>query len=153
MTSRPTGPTAERPDPPPVPTGIVSLALVECQLTAMWEIFEHTADLGLRIRADSRDQLFSEAAHGLFSLIVQWKSDMPTGLKSAAWCTVAWPLVAFPATVVWAIALGVTEGAARQTGAADVGLVAAFVVFCLCGSLGLFLLGRFRLAAKNGVPA
>jgi len=36
----------------------------------MFEVFEHTADLGLRIRASSLDQLFAEAGRGLFSLIV-----------------------------------------------------------------------------------
>ena len=36
----------------------------------MYEIFEHTADLGLRIRADDLKELFEEAARGLFSVIV-----------------------------------------------------------------------------------
>jgi len=36
----------------------------------MYETFEHTADLGLRIRAASLDELFADAARGLFSLIV-----------------------------------------------------------------------------------
>lgn len=36
----------------------------------MYEVFEHTADLGLRIRAPSREALWSEAARGLFSLLV-----------------------------------------------------------------------------------
>jgi SHS2 domain-containing protein len=36
----------------------------------MYETFEHTADLGLRIRADDLDGLFAEAGRGLFSLIV-----------------------------------------------------------------------------------
>jgi len=36
----------------------------------MYEVFEHTADVGLRVRADSLDALFVDAAHGLFSLIV-----------------------------------------------------------------------------------
>jgi len=35
-----------------------------------YEVFEHTADLGLRIQADSVAQLFSEAGRGLFSLLV-----------------------------------------------------------------------------------
>jgi SHS2 domain-containing protein len=35
-----------------------------------FEIFEHTADLGLRIWASSRNSLFADAAAGLFSLIV-----------------------------------------------------------------------------------
>ena len=37
--------------------------------TAMYEIFEHTADLGLRVRADDLPALFVEAARGLFSMI------------------------------------------------------------------------------------
>jgi len=36
----------------------------------MYEIFEHTADLGLRIRADDLDGLFEEAARAMFSVIV-----------------------------------------------------------------------------------
>ncbi|MEQ8787390.1 MAG: archease [Pirellulaceae bacterium] len=34
-----------------------------------FEIFSHTADVGLRMRADSRDELFRQAALGLFTLI------------------------------------------------------------------------------------
>lgn len=36
----------------------------------MYEVFEHTADIGLRVRADDLETLFAEAAQGLFSLIV-----------------------------------------------------------------------------------
>jgi len=36
----------------------------------MYETFEHTADLGLRVRAPDLDQLFVEAAQALFSAIV-----------------------------------------------------------------------------------
>ncbi len=36
----------------------------------MYEAFDHTADVGLRIRAASLEELFVEAARGLFSLIV-----------------------------------------------------------------------------------
>jgi SHS2 domain-containing protein len=36
----------------------------------MFETFEHTADLGLRIRSADLDTLFAEAAQGLFSTIV-----------------------------------------------------------------------------------
>jgi len=36
----------------------------------MYETFEHTADLGLRVRAADLNQLFIEAAQGLFSAIV-----------------------------------------------------------------------------------
>jgi len=36
----------------------------------MHETFDHTADLGLRIRADNLDALFAEAAQALFSAVV-----------------------------------------------------------------------------------
>src|SRR5438477_12139319 len=36
----------------------------------MHETFDHTADLGLRIRADSLDALFAEAGQALFETIV-----------------------------------------------------------------------------------
>jgi SHS2 domain-containing protein len=37
----------------------------------MYEFFEHTADLGLRIRASDLDTLFAEAARALFAAIVE----------------------------------------------------------------------------------
>jgi SHS2 domain-containing protein len=37
----------------------------------MYEFFEHTADLGLRIRAADLDTLFAESAVALFSAIVE----------------------------------------------------------------------------------
>jgi SHS2 domain-containing protein len=37
----------------------------------MYETFEHTADLGLRIRAADLPTLFAEAAQALFSVIVE----------------------------------------------------------------------------------
>lgn len=36
----------------------------------MYEIFEHTADLGLRVRAATFPELLSEAAKGLFAMVV-----------------------------------------------------------------------------------
>lgn len=36
----------------------------------MFELFEHTADLGLRVRAPSLDELLVEAAHGLLAMLV-----------------------------------------------------------------------------------
>ena len=36
----------------------------------MFEIFEHTADLGLRVRSPALSRLFEEAATGLFSILV-----------------------------------------------------------------------------------
>jgi len=37
----------------------------------MYEIFEHTADLGIRAEADRLDELFAEAARGLFAVMVE----------------------------------------------------------------------------------
>jgi SHS2 domain-containing protein len=37
----------------------------------MYELFEHTADLGLRVRAPDLDALFAEAGRCLFSAIVE----------------------------------------------------------------------------------
>jgi SHS2 domain-containing protein len=37
----------------------------------MYELFEHTADLGLRVRAPDLDTLFAEAAQALFSVITE----------------------------------------------------------------------------------
>jgi SHS2 domain-containing protein len=37
----------------------------------MYETFEHTADLGLRVRAPDLDALFAEAAQALFAAIVE----------------------------------------------------------------------------------
>ena len=40
----------------------------------MYELFEHTSDLGLRIKAPGLDALFREAATGLFSMIAEeWR--------------------------------------------------------------------------------
>jgi SHS2 domain-containing protein len=36
----------------------------------VYEFFEHTADLGLRVRAATLEQLFADAAAGLFAMIV-----------------------------------------------------------------------------------
>jgi SHS2 domain-containing protein len=36
----------------------------------MYEIFEHTADMGIRACAGSMDQLFADAARGLFAVMV-----------------------------------------------------------------------------------
>ena len=37
----------------------------------MYEIFEHTADLGLRIRAADLPTLFADAGRGLFAMVVE----------------------------------------------------------------------------------
>ena len=36
----------------------------------MYELFEHTADLGLRVRAATLDEFFADAARGLFAIVV-----------------------------------------------------------------------------------
>jgi SHS2 domain-containing protein len=42
----------------------------------MFETFEHTADLGLRIRAENLNSLFAEAGRALFSVIVENPQDI-----------------------------------------------------------------------------
>jgi SHS2 domain-containing protein len=37
----------------------------------MYEIFEHTADLGLRVRAPTLSELMKDAARGLFAMVVE----------------------------------------------------------------------------------
>lgn len=37
----------------------------------MYELFDHTADLGIRVRAKTLDALFSDAAEGLFAAVVE----------------------------------------------------------------------------------
>jgi SHS2 domain-containing protein len=41
-----------------------------------YETFEHTADLGLRVRAETLEELFADAARGLFSMIVPEASSI-----------------------------------------------------------------------------
>lgn len=36
----------------------------------MFEVFDHTADVGIRVRAATREQLFADAAKGLFSILL-----------------------------------------------------------------------------------
>jgi SHS2 domain-containing protein len=43
----------------------------------MYEPFDHTADLGLRVRAATLDELFVDAARGLFAMIV----DRPEAIE------------------------------------------------------------------------
>lgn len=43
----------------------------------MYELFEHTADLGLRVVAPDLATLFRDAAEGLFSMIVEEVPDVP----------------------------------------------------------------------------
>ena len=37
----------------------------------MYELFEHTADVGIRVRANSVEELMADAARGLFSVMVE----------------------------------------------------------------------------------
>lgn len=41
-----------------------------------WELFDHTADVGLRVGADDLSTLFRTAAEGLFDTIVANRSDV-----------------------------------------------------------------------------
>jgi SHS2 domain-containing protein len=43
----------------------------------MYEFFDHTADLGLRVEAATREELFAEAARGLTAMIV----DDPASIR------------------------------------------------------------------------
>lgn len=42
----------------------------------MYEMFEHTADLGLRVRAKDLNALFAEAGRALFSIVVEDLDDV-----------------------------------------------------------------------------
>jgi SHS2 domain-containing protein len=42
----------------------------------VYELFEHTADLGLRVQAPELDELFAEAGLGFFSVIVDNLDDV-----------------------------------------------------------------------------
>jgi SHS2 domain-containing protein len=42
----------------------------------VYELFEHTADLGLRVQAPDLDELFAEAGLGFFSVIVDNLDDV-----------------------------------------------------------------------------
>jgi SHS2 domain-containing protein len=50
-------------------------------MEAMYETFEHTADLGLRVRAPDLDTLFVEAAQALFAAIVEDLGTVVPGQK------------------------------------------------------------------------
>ncbi len=51
----------------------------------MYELFEHTADLGLRVRARDLDTLFAEAAAALMSALLEdpgtVRADRPVGIE------------------------------------------------------------------------
>ena len=48
----------------------------------MYEIFEHTADVGIRARAGSLEELFADAARGLFSVMVENLAAVRTHRRS-----------------------------------------------------------------------
>ena len=50
----------------------------------MYEVFEHTADLGLRMRADSLDELFIDAGRGLISQLANLSTVQPVSVKTFA---------------------------------------------------------------------
>ena len=50
----------------------------------MYEVFEHTADLGLRIRAFSLDELFADAGRGLISQLANLSIVQPVCVKTFA---------------------------------------------------------------------
>ena len=54
----------------------------------MYELFEHTADLGLRVQANSLEELFVDAARFFFevrfALTNANRSSLPPGLRATA---------------------------------------------------------------------
>lgn len=50
----------------------------------MYEVFEHTADLGLRVRAPDLNALFADAGRGFFSVIVE-NLDAVQPLETKSW--------------------------------------------------------------------
>jgi len=52
-----------------------------------FEVFDHTADVGLRVRASSIDALFAEAATALYSLIVTNPADLRPVLQKVVHLT------------------------------------------------------------------
>jgi SHS2 domain-containing protein len=50
----------------------------------MYEVFEHTADLGLRISGSSLDELFADAGRGLISQLANLSAVRPVSVKTFA---------------------------------------------------------------------
>jgi SHS2 domain-containing protein len=48
----------------------------------MYEVFEHTADLGLRIRAATLEELFADAGHGLMAQLANLEAIQPVSEKT-----------------------------------------------------------------------
>jgi SHS2 domain-containing protein len=51
----------------------------------MYELFEHTADLGLRVQADSLEALFVSAAQGLLAMLVADTSTVRPLITKSIW--------------------------------------------------------------------
>ncbi len=47
----------------------------------MYESFPHTADLGLKVLANTKEEFFAEAARGLFDLIITDAASVGTTIK------------------------------------------------------------------------
>lgn len=62
----------------------------------MFETFDHTADIGLRIRATTLDELFEDAARGLFSLLIDdLETIRPTIEKTVQLTSDSWDMLLF----------------------------------------------------------
>lgn len=47
-----------------------------------FEVIEHTADIGISVRASTREDLYTKASLALFALIAERKSNAPTPLRA-----------------------------------------------------------------------
>lgn len=54
-------------------------------MTGTFELFDHTADMGIRVRAETRAGLIEPAAAGLYAAIGELKADQSQG-KSFQFC-------------------------------------------------------------------
>lgn len=62
----------------------------------MYETFDHTADVGLRIRAATIDELFVDAARGLYSLLVANLNDIqPVEVRELSLASEAYDFLLF----------------------------------------------------------
>jgi SHS2 domain-containing protein len=48
----------------------------------MYEVFEHTADLGIRIRASTLNELFADAGRGLIAQLANLDTVQPVSVKT-----------------------------------------------------------------------
>lgn len=62
----------------------------------MFETFDHTADIGLRIRASTINELFQDAARGLFSLLIDdLETIRPTIERTVQLSADSWDMLLF----------------------------------------------------------